>query len=204
MDASKRPVRIGGASGGFTDRVAAITRLARDPNVDAIVGDWLSENTMAPMGAAKARQGEDVQKQTLEERRKNGCFANTFLQCFEPAVDELAKNGAKLVVNAGGSDTELLAQVCVDITKKKGYEFKVAWIEGDDVAEQFKEMVANGSEFTNLTTGRSFSEWGFEPLAAQAYLGSLGIAKALERGADIVVAGRVSDAAPTVSRLRIV
>lgn len=39
----KRPIRIGGASGGFTDRVAAITRLARDPDVDAIVGDWLSE-----------------------------------------------------------------------------------------------------------------------------------------------------------------
>lgn len=39
----RRPVRIGGASGGFTDRVAAIARLASDPEVDAVVGDWLSE-----------------------------------------------------------------------------------------------------------------------------------------------------------------
>lgn len=195
---SKRPVRIGGASGGFTDRVAAITRLARDPNVDAIVGDWLSENTMAPMGAAKAKQSQDVQSLPLEERKKTACYASTFLQCFEPAIGDLAKNGAKLVVNAGGSDTELLAEVCLDLTKRKGYDFKVAWIEGDDVTEQFKTMVADGIEFKSVSTGGSFAQWGFEPLAAQAYLGSLGITKALERGADIVIAGRVSDAAPTV------
>jgi hypothetical protein len=199
MATSKRPVRIGGASGGFTDRVAAITRLARDPNVDAIVGDWLSENTMAPMSAAKANQGQDVHDLPLEERKKPACYASTFLQCFEPAIDNLAKNGAKLVVNAGGSDTELLAEVCVDLTKRKGYDFNVAWIEGDDVTEQFKAMVANGVEFKNVSTGGSFAEWGFKPLAAQAYLGSLGIAKALEKGADIVIAGRVSDAAPTVT-----
>ena len=199
MSTTKRPVRIGGASGGFTDRVAAITRLAQDPNVDAIVGDWLSENTMAPMGAAKARQNPDVQNLSLEERKRTACYANTFLDCFEPAIDQLAINGAKLVVNAGGSDTELLAEVCLDLTRKKGYEFKVAWIEGDDVTEQFKAMVADGNAFSSLTTGKSFADWGFEPLAAQAYLGSLGIAKALEKGAEIVIAGRVSDAAPTVS-----
>lgn len=195
-----RPVRIGGASGGFTDRVAAITRLARDPDVDAIVGDWLSENTMAPMGAAKARQSKDVKSQSLDERKKDACYASTFLQCFEPAIDDLNKNGAKLVVNAGGSDTELLAEVCLDLTKQKGWDAKVAWIEGDDVTEQFKTMVADGTEFKSVTTGQSFSEWKFQPLAAQAYLGSFGIVRALEKGADIVICGRVSDAAPTVSR----
>lgn len=203
MASAKRPVRIGGASGGFTDRVAAMSRLAKDPDVDAIVGDWLSENTMAPMGAGKARKSKDEKSLSLEERKATGCFANTFLQCFEPAIDDLARNGAKLVVNAGGSDTELLAEICLDIVKRKGYDFKVAWIEGDDVTDQFKRMVADGAEFKSLTTGRPFSEWKFEPLAAQAYLGSLGIAMALEKGADIVIAGRVSDAAPTVCLLLI-
>ena len=188
----------GGASGGFTDRVAAVTRLAKDPDVDAIVGDWLSENTMAPMGAAKASKSPNVMSLPLEERKKTGCFANTFLQCFEPAIEYLARNGAKLVVNAGGCDTELLAEVCLDMVKQKGYDFKVAWIEGDDVTKAVQEMVANGVEFKSVNTGRPLSEWNFEPLAAQAYLGSLGIAKALDKGADIVIAGRVSDAAPTV------
>lgn len=36
----KQPVRIGGCSGGFTDRIRAISDLAQDPEVDAIMGDW--------------------------------------------------------------------------------------------------------------------------------------------------------------------
>ena len=49
----RRPVRIGGASGGFSDRVFAITQLAKNPEVDVIMGDWLSEMTMTIHGAGK-------------------------------------------------------------------------------------------------------------------------------------------------------
>ncbi|KAF2114571.1 hypothetical protein BDV96DRAFT_547692 [Lophiotrema nucula] len=200
----KRPVRIGGASGGFTDRVAAITRLARDPDVDALVGDWLSENVMTGYGAGKQRllQKHGVKElgsMQLEERKKTAQYASTFLQCFEPAIDELAKNKTKLAVNAGASDTELLARVCKQMVEEKGYEMKVAWVEGDDVTERFKEMVAEGTEFKSVDRrGITIKEWGFEPSCAQAYLGSLGIAEALRQGADIVICGRVSDAAPTI------
>ncbi|KJR83825.1 uncharacterized protein SPSK_04103 [Sporothrix schenckii 1099-18] len=205
----KRPVRIGGASGGFTDRVAAIGRLARDPDVDAVVGDWLSENVMTGYGAGKARQrsanglGNDddanEKKLPLEERMKTAQYASTFLQCFEPAMHDLARNGTKLAVNAGASDTELLAEVVVDMVQKAGLDLKVAWVEGDDVTEAFLAMAADAtSEIRSLTDGKTLAEWGHEPICAQAYLGSLGIAEALRRGADIVICGRVSDAAPTV------
>ena len=200
----KRPVRIGGASGGFTDRVAAITRLARDPDVDAIVGDWLSENVMTGYGAGKQRLlqqygAKELEALPLEERKKTAQYASTFLQCFEPAIDELAKNKTKLAVNAGASDTELLAKVCKQMTEAKGYELKVAWVEGDDVTRKFKEMLAGGTEFKSVDRmGLTITDWGFEPICAQAYLGSLGIAEAFRHGADIVICGRVSDAAPTI------
>lgn len=191
----RRPVRIGGASGGFTDRVAAIGRLARDPDVDAVVGDWLSENVMTGYGAGKVRQqgtqGTGNEKLPLEERKKTAQYAGTFLQCFEPAIHDLAGNGTKLAVNAGASDTELLAEVVVDMVKKAGLDLKVAWVEGDDVTATFLEMAADKkSEFKSLTDGKTLAEWGYEPLCAQAYLGSLGIAEALRRGADIVICGR--------------
>jgi hypothetical protein len=38
----RRPVRVAGSSGGFSDRVHAISRLAANEDVDVIVGDWLS------------------------------------------------------------------------------------------------------------------------------------------------------------------
>lgn len=204
MAETKRPVRIGGASGGFTDRVAAIGRLARDPDVDAVVGDWLSENVMTGYGAGKARQksaaeANNNKKLPLEERKKTAQYASTFLQCFEPAIHDLARNGTKLAVNAGASDTELLAEVVVDMIAKAGLDLKVAWVEGDDVTAAFLEMAADEkNEIKSLTDGKTLAEWGHEPICAQAYLGSLGIAEALRRGADIVICGRVSDAAPTI------
>jgi hypothetical protein len=190
---SRRPVRIGGASGGFTDRVAAISRLAKDPSVDAIVGDWLSENVMTGYGAGKVRNlesGVGSEDLPLAERKRTAQYASTFLQCFEPAIHELARNGTKLAVNAGASDTKLLAEVVQELVKNAGHNLKVAWVEGDDVTEPFKQLLTEGTPFTSLTDGKSLKEWGFEPICAQAYLGSLGIAEALRRGADIVICGR--------------
>ncbi|KAF2269915.1 DUF1446-domain-containing protein [Lojkania enalia] len=199
---ANRPIRIGGASGGFTDRVQAISRLASDPDVDAIVGDWLSENVMTGYGAGKEKRRLLEQERghalSFEERVHNANYASTFLQCFEPAIGHLQRNGAKLVVNAGANDTELLAQVVAKMTRERGWEAKVAWIEGDEVTDQFKDLMAQGKEFKNLCNGKTLKEWGHEPLCAQAYLGSLGITEALKQGADIVICGRVSDAAPTI------
>ncbi|KPM41136.1 hypothetical protein AK830_g5383 [Neonectria ditissima] len=194
----RRPIRIGGASGGFTDRVAAISRLAKDPRVDAIVGDWLSENVMTGYGAGKAQQDASVAALPLEERRKTAMYASTFLQCFQPAIPFLATNKTKLAVNAGASDTELLAKVVVDMVEKAGFSMKVAWVEGDDVTVPFKTMVGEGHVFRSVTDGKTLAEWRHKPLCAQAYLGSLGIAEAFRKGADIVICGRVSDAAPTI------
>jgi hypothetical protein len=197
---SKRAVRIAGASGGFTDRARAIKSLAQDPDIDAIVGDWLSENVMTGYGAGKvkalkARGGEDL---PLEERMKTAQYASTFLQCFEPAIPYLAKNGAKLAVNAGASDTELLAEVCSKLVEDAGFDLKIAWVEGDDVTEAFTSLSDSGEKFPSLIDGKNLEDWGLEPISAQCYLGSLGIAEALRQGADIVICGRVSDAAPTI------
>ncbi|KAM0327086.1 hypothetical protein ACHAQA_006213 [Verticillium albo-atrum] len=197
----KRPVRIGGASGGFTDRVAAIKRLASDSDVDAIVGDWLSENVMTGYGAGKARKDQSSDATVtlpLHERMKTAQYASTFLQCFEPAIPDLARNGVKLAVNAGASDTELLAEVVKNMVARAGFDMKVAWVEGDDVTAPFKKSAAEGISFESVTDGKTLHEWGFEPVSAQAYLGSLGIAEAFRQGADIVICGRVSDAAPTI------
>jgi hypothetical protein len=43
------------------------------------------------------------------------------------------------------------------------------------------------------------SQWDFEPIYAQAYLGAWGIAEAFKHGADIVLCGRVADASPTIA-----
>jgi len=197
---SKRPVRIAGASGGFSDRVYAIERLAKHSDVDVIVGDWLSEMTMTIHGTGKIRNqaSNNGKSMAFEEQVQNAMFAENFLDCFEPAIDALATRKIKLAVNAGASDTEILAKLVQEKVKERGHDLKVAWIEGDDVTEQVKAMVEKGEGFRSLMHNKSLDEWGLEPVCAQCYLGGLGIARALSEGADIVIAGRVSDSSPII------
>jgi hypothetical protein len=129
-------------------------------------------------------------------------FELTFLEALTPALPDIAKYGIKVAVNAGGSDTELLRDAVVKICTRIGgkvAQLKVAWVEGDDVLDVVKKKLSGGDEeFANLCTGQSLKDWPFEPIAAQAYLGGMGIAAAFESGADIVVCGRVSDASPVI------
>ena len=197
--APKRPVRVAGASGGFSDRVRAIASLAANEDVDVIVGDWLSELTMTIHGTGKLRNKEEMTKaQTFEEKLQFAMFAENFMDCFEPAMESLAKRGVKLAVNAGASDTELLAQLVQKKVQERGYNLKVAWIEGDDATGAVQKLLEEGEEFRSLMHNKSIKEWGLEPVVAQCYMGGLGIARALTEGADIVICGRVSDASPII------
>lgn len=86
-----------------------------------------------------------------------------------------------------------------NLVKAKGLDLSVAWISGDEVLPQLLEAQKRGeSPFENICTEANLNDWEFEPMYAQAYLGGLGIAKAFEKGADIVVCGRVSDASPVI------
>ena len=201
----KRAVRIAGCSGGFTDRHLALARMASDPEVDAVCGDWLAEMTMVMHGSGKQKnlaigsKLQDVQSTPLAERAKGAMFAETFLQCFEPSIEHLVKNGTKMAVNAGASDTELLAEVVVDMLEKKGAgNLKVSWISGDEVTPQVRNLIKKGEKFESLQKNMQLEQLGLDPICGQAYLGGLCIAEALRDGADIVICGRVADAAPII------
>lgn len=126
-------------------------------------------------------------------------YEPTFLEALEPALPAIAKYRIKVAVNAGASDTQKLHEVVTKMVKAKGFNLSVAWISGDEVLPQLLAAQKRGeSPFENICTGEQLDNWEFEPIYAQAYLGGLGIAKAFEKGADIVVCGRVSDASPVI------
>lgn len=160
----------------------------------------MSENVMTVQGAGKrkaiAARAKSSAPRTLEERVQGAQFAPQFSHSFALALPHLARNRIKLAVNAGGSDTEMLAEVCEKLVRAGGYGLKVAWVEGDEVFDAFEELRAGGEKFQSIIDGKTLDEWGYEPVAAQCYLGSMGIAEALCQGADIVICGRVADAAP--------
>lgn len=135
--------------GAVTDLSENMSVLAARKDIDFIVGDWMSEYNMASRGAMKAA-GMDKETQDLE-----AAFEANFLESIEPCLKDISRNGIKLAVNAGCSDTEKLYQELVRIIQKQNVDLKAAWVEGDEVLDVIEECRKEGHKFRNITTGKS-------------------------------------------------
>ncbi|MER5433107.1 acyclic terpene utilization AtuA family protein [Streptomyces sp. NPDC002588] len=99
-------------------------------------------------------------------------YARTFLGQLEECLGLAHDRGVRIVTNAGGLNPAGLADAVRRAADRLGIPVRVAHVEGDDLTARFP-----GS------------------LTAHAYLGGFGIAACLREGADVVVTGRVTDAA---------
>ncbi|MEV0415758.1 acyclic terpene utilization AtuA family protein [Streptomyces sp. NPDC050448] len=99
-------------------------------------------------------------------------YAKTFLRQLEEGLGLAHERGVRIVANAGGLNPAGLADAIRELASKAGVPVSVAHVEGDDLMP--------------------FAEGA---LTANAYLGGAGITACLRAGADVVVTGRVTDAA---------
>ncbi|MGW6924766.1 acyclic terpene utilization AtuA family protein [Streptomyces sp. NPDC054950] len=108
------------------------------------------------------------------DRLKNpaGGYARTFLRQLEESLGLAHDRGVRVVTNAGGLNPAGLADAVRQLADRLGIPVRVAHVEGDDLGARYP-----GS------------------LTAHAYLGGSGIAACLREGAEVVVTGRVTDAA---------
>jgi hypothetical protein len=107
-------------------------------------------------------------------------YARTFVKQAEDCMGLALERGVQIVSPAGGLNPAGLADKLREIAKAQGLSAQIAYVQGDDLM----------SRAADLDLG--------EALTANAYLGAFGIAAALDRGADIVVTGRVTDASVVV------
>ncbi|QYX82850.1 DUF1446 domain-containing protein [Streptomyces akebiae] len=117
-----------------------------------------------------------------KDRRKDPSlgYARTFLRQLTDCLALAHERGVRIVVNAGGLNPAGLAAAVRSLAQEQSVEVDVAHVEGDDLLDATEEHGWKGV------------------LTANAYLGAFGIAQALRAGADIVVTGRVTDAALTL------
>ena len=175
-------LRVANCSGFYGDRIAAAKEMVDGGPIDVLTGDWLAELTMLIL--AKTRKGG------------GGGWARTFVTQMEHVMGTCLDKGIKVVTNAGGLDPAGCADAVQQVADRLGLSPKIAYVEGDDLLPRIPDIRAAGHELRNLDTGELFGDR--MPMTANAYLGGWGIADALSRGADIVVAGRVTDAAVVV------
>lgn len=180
-----RPVRIGNASGFYGDRLTAMRDLVSGGDIDVVTGDYLAELTMLILWKATRKDPETG-------------YARTFLTQLRDVVAECAARDIKIVVNAGGLNPAGMAEQVRAIGADAGVDLSVAHVEGDNLMPRLGKLRESGIPFAHLDTGRTLDAAGVQPVTANAYLGGFGIAAALRAGADIVITGRVSDAALVV------
>ncbi|MEQ1702429.1 MAG: acyclic terpene utilization AtuA family protein [Ilumatobacteraceae bacterium] len=174
-----RPVRIANCSGFFGDRLSAAKEMVEGGDIDVLTGDWLAELTMLILHKQRLRNPE-------------AGYASTFLLQMEQVLSTCVERGIKVVTNAGGLNPAGCAEKVRQIAAKLGIDVKVAHVEGDDLMDRIEDL---RPQLQHLDTGAPLTG---EPVSANAYLGGWGIAAALEAGADVVVCGRVTDAAIVV------
>ncbi|KAM5383468.1 hypothetical protein ACJZ2D_002161 [Fusarium nematophilum] len=189
----QRPIRIASISAYSGDRLNSLESVLSGPiHVDAIIGDYLAEMNLS---WRKAEMTRDASKG----------YDPTFLQSLRVASKQLRNRldtgtFPKLVVNAGAMHPGQLAQeTCEFLASEfgdRGKELKVAYITGDDVLNIIQDQQAQ-KHIKHLTTGETLDKWPYEPVIANAYIGQFGFVAALTAGADIVLAGRATDASST-------
>ncbi len=179
------PIRIANIAGLFGDRPSAAREMLEGGPVDVLTGDWLAELTMLILARTRAR-------------RPDGGYGRTFVAQMEEVMGTCLDRGVKVVVNAGGLDPLGCAAAVEEVADRLGLTPVVAAITGDDLAPRLGELLDAGVTFANLDTGEPLGDLADRVVVANAYLGGWGIAAALDHGADIVVAGRVTDAALAV------
>lgn len=179
-----RAVRIGNCSGFFGDRLSAAREMVEGGPIDVLTGDWLAELTMLILARQRMKHGA------------GSGYARTFLTQLEQVLGTCLDRGIRVVSNAGGLDPAGAAAALRAKADELGLsQVKIACVTGDDLMPRFAELTAAGEQWINLDTGEPLADTGLTPLTANAYLGARCITDALTAGADVVITGRVTDAA---------
>jgi hypothetical protein len=179
-------VRIGNGCGFWGDNLDAPVRLAETGQLHYLTLEYLAELTMSILALQKAKNPD-------------AGYATDFIDVLERLAPILKQQPQlKIITNAGGMNPRACASKAKEVLAKAGIEKRVAVVSGDDLLPRLDELFASGHALNHLDNGSPLSSIRDKVVSANAYLGAKPIAAGLQKGAEIVITGRVADASLTV------
>jgi hypothetical protein len=177
-----KKIRLGSGSAFWGDMLEPAVELVEKGDINYIGFDHLAELTLAIFQRIKAK---DPTKGYIPD-------IIPWMKAILPAA---WRNGCKVITNAGGANPEMGAEEVLKIARDLGIKrMKIGVVVGDDVSARLSELINKGVKFPNLDSKEEdLSRIKDRIVAANAYIGSDSIIDALKEGAQVVVAGRVSD-----------
>lgn len=175
-------VRIGSGSGFWGDALDPALELLEHGKLDYLSFDFLAELTMALL-------------QRLRAKNPQLGYVPDVIDYMRATMPLARQSGTKLISNGGGVNPMAAGNAIVKTAQELGLSgTKVGVIEGDDVLHRLDDIIASGIPLVNMDTGDTdFARIRTRVVAANVYTDASGIVEALGAGADVVVAGRVSD-----------
>ncbi len=182
------PIRIASGQGFWGDWLEAPARQVAGGPIDFLMMDYLAEVTMSIM-----------QKQ--RSRDPSLGYAKDFVPLMERLLPDLVEHGVRVTANAGGVNPRACADALLEAARRRGLDgrVRVGIVTGDDLLDRLDELAARGHPLANMETGEPLSTVRDRVLSANAYLGAAPIVEALDRGATVVITGRVTDTGLTLA-----
>ena len=183
-------VRVAAGQGFWGDWLEAPVRQVNGGPIDYLMMDYLAEVTMSIMQKQRSRDA------------KAG-YARDFIPLMERILPQIVERNIRVITNAGGVNPRGCAEALLAVARKLGLagKLRVGLVVGDDILDRLDELIAKGHTLNDLDTGRPLSDVRANVLSANAYLGMSPVVLALEKGANVVVTGRVTDTGLTLGPL---
>ena len=179
---------IANCGGFWGDDPNAPRRQVEGGPINYLVMDYLAEVTMAILQKQRAR-------------KPGAGYPADFLAHLRDVLPACVERGITIITNAGGVNPLGCRAAVRTLASELGLSerVKVAIVSGDDLYPHLDDLLASGEPLINMDTGQVLSEVRARVLSANAYIGAKGIVRALEHGANVVITGRVADAAVTLA-----
>lgn len=180
-------IRIASGQGFWGDWLEAPIRQLEQGPIDYLVLDYLAEVTMSIL--QKQKQRDPAQG-----------YARDFVDLAARVFPQLLKRNVRIVTNAGGVNPVACAKAVAAKARAAGVtEGSVAVVLGDDIYDRLDEMAEQGISIEEAETGEPLDTIRSQILSANVYLGAFPLVKALETGAQVIIAGRSTDTALTLA-----
>src|ERR1700676_722186 len=177
-----KSLRIAAGLGFYGDSWQPIKASIERGNVQYVCSDHLAELTLAIL-------------QKNRQRDPTLGYTQDLVPMLSDLLPLAIQHGARFVLNAGGLNPLAAREALLAVLRKLGLKLKVGVVLGDAVIERLDDLQAAGASLAHMDTGVDIATVRERLLFANAYLGARPLVEALEAGADIVLTGRVADAA---------
>jgi acyclic terpene utilization AtuA family protein len=185
---TKPRVVIANCGGFWGDDPGAARRQVEGGPIDYLTMDYLAEVTMAILQKQRAR-------------KPDAGYPADFLLHLRDVLPACVQRGIRIITNAGGVNPLACRAAVVALARELGVadRVKVALVLGDDLYADLDAVLASGEPLINMDTGKPLADIRNRVLSANTYIGAAPIVRALQEGANVIVTGRVADAAVTLA-----